>query len=248
MKKLPTGLQNFREIIEDGYLYVDKTRQVYELLKQGKLYFLSRPRRFGKSLLVSTLKHIFSGNRDLFKGLYIYEKTDFDWADYPLLQFNFAAYGHQVVELEEAISAQLQEYARQFGVEIPSTSISLQFNSLVKQIAEKSKPVVILIDEYDKPIVDFLTETAQAQKNQRILRNLFSPLKDLEAQGRIQFLFITGVSKFSKVSLFSDLNNLTDLTLAPLAYDLLGITHLELLRDLSGHIQRAARHFRQVFS
>jgi hypothetical protein len=244
MKKLPVGKQNLESIINDNYLYVDKTRQVYDLISSGELYFLARPRRFGKSLLVSTFKHIFSGHRELFKGLYIYENTAYEWPSYPVLQFNFASYGHQVVNLEEAISGQLQAYARQFEVEIPPASISLQLLSLARQIAEKSKPVVILIDEYDKPIVDFLTEPLQAKKNQKVLRNFFSPLKDLEAQGRLRFLFITGVSKFSKVSLFSDLNNLTDLTLAPLATDLLGITQEELLRDFGEYVQSAAQRLR----
>ncbi len=243
MKKLPIGRQNFEGIIREELLYVDKTRQIHGLLSSGNLYFLSRARRFGKSLLISTFKHIFSGNKDLFKGLHIAEKTDYDWDTYPVLQFNFAAYGHEVENLEEAISYQLQEYAQEFDVEVSNVSISLQFQSLVTQLSKKGKAVVILIDEYDKPIVDFLLEIPKARQNQKVLRDFFSPLKDLEAQGHLHFLFITGVSKFSKVSLFSDLNNLTDLTIHPLSHDLLGITHDELLQYFDPYIQRAAQAF-----
>ncbi len=245
MKKLPIGLQNFKEIIEYGYLYVDKTRQVYDLVDKGKLYFLSRPRRFGKSLLLSTLRYIFDGEKDLFKGLYIAEQTDYDWKKYPVLEFNFAIIGKETASLEKGITYILQDYAKQYDVEIPDSDIRLQFNFLVKRIAEKHAPVVVLIDEYDKPIIDFLTEPEKARKNRAVLREFFSPLKDLDYQKHLRFLFITGVSKFSKVSLFSDLNNLQDLTIDPFAYDLLGITHNELLIYFENdYIQSAARHLK----
>ena len=245
MKKLPIGLQNFKEIIESGYLYVDKTRQIYDLIDKGKLYFLSRPRRFGKSLLITTLRYIFEGEKELFKGFYIAEQTDYSWEQHPVLKFNFAIISKETASLEKGISYILHDYAREYGVEIPDSDIRLQFNFLVKRIAEKHAPVVVLIDEYDKPIVDFLTEPEKAKENRAVLGEFFSPLKDLESERHLRFLFITGVSKFSKVSLFSDLNNLQDLTIDPLAYDLLGITHDELLKYFEkDYIQPVAEHFK----
>ncbi len=244
MKRLPTGRQNFKEIIEKNLIYVDKTLQIYEMLLEGHLYFLSRPRRFGKSLLVSTLQHIFSGQKELFQNLAIGQKTEYDWETYPILQFDFSSYGYQVENLEEILSYIIAEHAKKHEVQISTISLSVQFKSLVEQIAQKGKPVVVLVDEYDKPIVDFLTETAKAKANQEVLRDFFSPLKDLEKNGHLQFLFITGVSKFSKVSLFSDLNNLTDLSISPVAHDLLGITQEELLQYFDSHIQRSAKRLR----
>jgi len=244
MKRLPTGRQNFKAIIEEDLIYVDKTCQIHKLISIGRLYFLSRPRRFGKSLLLSTFSHIFTGQKELFKNLYIGQKTEYDWETYPVLQFNFADYGYEVADLEESLIYEIQQYAKKYEVEVPPLSLSLQFKSLVEQIAQRGKSVVILIDEYDKPIVDFLTQTVEAKKNQKILRDFFSPLKGLDTKGSIHFLFITGVSKFSKVSLFSDLNNLTDLTIDPLSHDLLGITHDELLSYFEEYIQIAAGKFK----
>ncbi len=243
MKKLPTGRQNFKAIIQEDLLYIDKTHQIYELISSGSLYFLSRPRRFGKSLLISTLRYLFEGRKDLFQHLYIGQQTNYSWQTYPVLQFNFAAFGHQVENLEQLLSSKLQEYAQEYKVELINISVATQFQSLVKQLAGRGQPVVILIDEYDKPIVDFLIDVPKAKANQKILRQFFGILKDLDAIGYIRFLFITGVSKFSKVSLFSDLNNLTDLTTHPLSNDLLGITHKELLANFQPYIKIAAEKF-----
>ena len=242
MKKLPTGRQNFAALIQEDLLYVDKTRQIYELIDSGNLYFLSRPRRFGKSLLLSTLKQLFRGKKDLFKGLYIAEKTDYDWTAYPVLHFNFAELGHKILNLEELLIEIIQEQAKEFKIKVRAKSLSSQVKSLVKKIAKKTgQPVVFLVDEYDKPIIDFLTKKDQAKRNQATLRDFFSPLKSLEEKGHLRFLFITGVSKFSKVSVFSDLNNLTDLTIHELSYDLLGITHKELHTYFEAYIQQASQ-------
>ena len=171
MKELPIGLQNFKEIIESGYLYVDKTRQIYDLIDKGKLYFLSRPRRFGKSLLLSTLRYIFDGEKDLFKGLYIAEQTDYTWKKHPVLEFNFASYGYQCDpdKLKLAISYSLQEYGRKFGIELPDKHIKVQLDTLVEQLSAKYNRVVILIDEYDKPIIDFIMEPEKAKANSDVL-------------------------------------------------------------------------------
>ena len=245
MKKLPIGLQNFKEIIEYGYLYVDKTRQIYDLIDKGKLYFLSRPRRFGKSLLLTTLRYIFDGEKELFKGLYIAEQTDYNWKKHPILQFNFADYGHEYNsdELKISIKRDLQKHGERFDIEIPDMRLTDQFRFLVEQISEKHNSVVVLIDEYDKPIVDFLTEPEKAKENRAVLREFFSPLKGLDSQHHLRFLFITGVSKFSKVSLFSDLNNLQDLSMRKRSTDLLGITHKELSTYFSDRIELAATHY-----
>ncbi len=244
MKKLPIGKQNFKEIVEDGFVYVDKTRQIYELLDAGNLYFLSRPRRFGKSLLISTLSYLYSGEKELFKGLYIHDKTNWKWDKYPVLKFNFANYGHKVDDLEACIKDELSDFAQQFDITIPTDrGISRQFMILVRKIVKKHGKVVILIDEYDKPIIDFITTPQKAYQNRAILKELFSPLKSFEAEGYLKLLFITGVSKFTKVSIFSDLNNLTELTIDPLAKDVVGITHQELNNYFEDYIQNIALKF-----
>ena len=243
MKELPIGKQNFEDIAKRDLLYVDKTPQIYNLIKSGDLYFLSRPRRFGKSLLISIFKHLFSGNKALFKDLYIEKETDYAFEQFPVLQFNFANFGLKTANLEEELSNVIEEYAKEYEVNIVKTSIATQLKTLITNIAKKGQPVVLLIDEYDKPIVDFLTEYEKAKANQEMLRRFFGPLKGLEAEGYLRFLFITGVSKFSKVSLFSDLNNLTDLSIHSMSNDLLGITQEELEINFGEHIQAVAAKF-----
>jgi hypothetical protein len=236
MKNLPLGRQNFEDIINENLLYVDKTKQVYDLVNRGNLYFLSRPRRFGKSLLVSLLGHFFSGKKELFDNLYIGKQTDYAFEEFPVLQFNFAAYGHQVDDLKDKLTREIHGYAEKFEIALEPTSLEEDFGNLIKGIAAKGKPVVLLIDEYDKPIIDFFTEYEKAKVNQKVLRDFFSPLKNLESKGHLRFLFITGVSKFSKVSLFSDLNNLTDLSNSSNTNDLVGITQQELESSFEEHI------------
>ena len=177
MKGLPTGRQNFKAIVREDLIYVDKTHRIYELITKGRLYFLSRPRRFGKSLLISTFSYLFSGQKDLFKNLKINQKTDYSWDTYPILQFNFAAYGHQVENLEAHLSFEIQKYAKEHKVEVSTVSLSNQFQSLVEQIAQKGKPVVVLIDEYDKPIVDFLTDVVKAKKKPKGFKRFFQPFE-----------------------------------------------------------------------
>lgn len=244
MRYLPTGKQNFKDIRQRDLIYVDKTRQMYELIQNGSLYFLSRPRRFGKSLLLSKFQYLFSGAKDIFKGLYIHEQTDYDFEAYPVLHFNFSKLGK--VNIENSLSFLLKEYAMQYDFELPDIGISLQLDALVKHISKRGKPVVLLIDEYDSPITNHLTNLEQARQNREVLKVFFSPIKDLDTQGHLHFLFITGVSKFSKVSLFSDLNNLTDLSLHRWSDDLLGITHDELLHYFSEHINAAAQTLQQT--
>ncbi|MFT6937681.1 MAG: hypothetical protein ACJA1N_001985, partial [Saprospiraceae bacterium] len=241
MKKLPLGRQDFSEIINEDLLYVDKTDRVYNLIEQGKLYFLSRPRRFGKSLLISILKEIFGGNKELFKNLWIGEQSEYLFEEFPVLHFNFADFGHKVENLEDILQRKVLDYGKEFDVMLPNTTLSENFKALVKSISEKGKPVVLLIDEYDKPIIDFIVEIDKAKKNRKVLRSFFAPLKGMDLEGHLKFLFITGVSKFSRVSLFSDLNNLKDLSKSPLASDLLGITQKELEHSFEKYISVATQ-------
>ncbi|MEM0992974.1 MAG: AAA family ATPase [Bacteroidota bacterium] len=241
MQELPVGLQSFKKIRIENFLYVDKTKQIYQLLKGSGLFFLSRPRRFGKTLLVSTLKEIFKGEKDLFRGLYLYEESDWAWEKHPVLQFNFAAYGRQDAEgLVKKIKAAIAELAEAYQVEVGNGDLQGQFKSLIKVIAKKHGNVVILMDEYDKPIIDFLDDFSKADANRAVLKDFFSPLKEMDEAGHLRFLFITGISKFSKVSIFSDLNNLTDLTLAPQGADLIGITQEELENYFKEYINEIA--------
>ena len=212
MKKLPIGIQTFSNIILDGYCYVDKTPLIHQLVEEGVYYFLSRPRRFGKSLLISTLKSAFLGQKDLFKGLYL--ETHWDWTvQYPVIHISF---GGGVIKspeiLDKSIHAIIKENARNYGIAITEDTLNFQFRELIQKLHHKyQQKVVILVDEYDKPILDNITDIALATEIREGLKNIYSVIKDSDEY--IKFAFLTGVSKFSKVSLFSGLNNLTDLTL-----------------------------------
>ena len=157
------------------------------MIKQGKLYFLSRPRRFGKSLLLGTLKEIFEGNKPLFKGLYIKEKTAYDWKPYPILHFNFAKIETSPAFFEESLKRELQLYAKKYKLLLTAKDLKGQLTELITAIAKAKGKVVFLIDEYDKPIIDYLTQKEKANANRKTLRKFFSPLKDLEYKGHIRF-------------------------------------------------------------
>jgi hypothetical protein len=211
-KKLPVGLQSLSKIVSEGCYYVDKTEFAKRLIDQGSWYFLSRPRRFGKSLFLDTLKELFEGNEPLFRGLYIHDKWDWN-RKYPVIRLSFGGgvLAHRN-ELEQRILEMLADLAKRFSVTLTHKSISGRFQELITRVSEAhSNPVVILIDEYDKPILDNLTKTELATQMREGLKNLYSVLK--EADPYIKFCMVTGVSKFSKVSLFSGLNNLRDITL-----------------------------------
>jgi hypothetical protein len=227
IKKYPIGLQDFKGLISNGYLYVDKTMHIYHLLTREKYYFLSRPRRFGKSLLVSTLECVAKGEKELFKGLYIYDKWQFD--EYPVIKISFSNIGYRDLGLKEAISTTLDSNASKYGLVLKQKGISLKFDELIKILSEHfNKKVVLLIDEYDKPIIDYLDKENIhiAQENRGILKTFYSVLKD--ADPYLQLVFITGVSKFSQVSIFSDLNNLNDLSFRKDYNEICGISQNEL--------------------
>nr|CAA6802062.1 MAG: Unknown protein [uncultured Thiotrichaceae bacterium] len=211
-KKLPIGIQTFREIREENYYYVDKTALALQLTQEGKHYFLSRPRRFGKSLFLDTLKELFEGNESLFKGLAVNDQ--WDWSvKYPVLRFSFGSETFSDKQgLVNTISAQLILLEEQFGITKASDDVAGRFAYLIVQLHKHfGEPVVVLIDEYDKPILDAIEYPETAKANRNFLRGFYGALKDYDAH--IKFSFLTGVSKFSKVSLFSGVNNLKDITL-----------------------------------
>ncbi|MFH1897803.1 MAG: AAA family ATPase, partial [Candidatus Desantisbacteria bacterium] len=213
MKKLPIGIQTFSEIILENYCYADKTKLIYELVNQGKYFFLSRPRRFGKSLLIDTIKELFEGREELFKGLWIEDKWDFN-KRYPVIKIDFGAgVFKKREELRERIFFVLKENQKRLTVDcINQTLTSNYFEELITKAKERyGERVVVLIDEYDKPILDNIEIPEIAQEMREELKNLYSVLKSTDAC--IKFVMLTGVSKFSKVSLFSGLNNLWDITL-----------------------------------
>ena len=223
-QKLPIGIQSFREIRENEFLYVDKTETLFRLVTRGKYYFLSRPRRFGKSLTLSTIKALFQGQKELFDGLWI--QDHWDWTQqHPVIHISFSSIGYKTMGLEAALSQALDNEATKHGIEFTTDDYDQKFKELIKKLSKQNK-VILLIDEYDKPIIDYLDNLPQAKAHQQVLKSFYSVIKD--ADPYIRFLMITGVSKFSKVSIFSELNNLTDLTIHPKFSTLVGYTQTEL--------------------
>ena len=217
-KRLPIGIQTFRKIWEDGCHYVDKTAHIERMVDKGSCYFLSRPRRFGKSLLLDTIKELFEGSEELFRGLHIHDRWDWQ-TRYPVVRLSFGGDLFKTLEVvREGIEEQVGVQARASGVEVAGGSPVAQFRNLIRALhAKTGQRVVVLVDEYDKPILDALASAdgpnEQARRNRDELRALYGNIKDLDAY--IRFSFLTGVSKFSKVNLFSGLNNLQDITLDP---------------------------------
>ena len=240
MKLLPLGVQTFLKIRSNDYVYVDKTEHIYRLAVNGGVYFLSRPRRFGKSLTVSTLRELFEGNRLLFKDLWIEDKWDWSQTN-PVIHLSFSLMGYQGLGLARAIDKELSEIAASHNIAFSENDYKIQFKELINGLYQKYGKVVILIDEYDKPIIDYLEkgELPQAKINQKIMKNFYSVLKNTGDD--VRFLFITGISKFSKISLFSDLNNLTDLMLEPDYAAIVGYTQEELLFYFGDYLDATAQ-------
>jgi Holliday junction resolvase-like predicted endonuclease len=236
MKKLPIGIQTFENLIEEGYAYVDKTRFVAEIAAQNKYYFLSRPRRFGKSLLLSTLKAAFEGKRELFQGLYLYDNWDWEQTN-PVVHISFGSgVVRSVQELQTTFDEILYDHAKYYHIDYVKKSLKGRFSELITTLeAMFNQKVVVLIDEYDKPILDSIHKPELAREIREELKNYYSVLKDSDPYLRL--VFITGVSKFSKVSLFSGLNNLEDITLTPGYSALCGYTQKELEKVFAEYLE-----------
>ena len=236
MNKLPLGIQNLQEIMDKKCLYVDKTEAIHTLVTNGKYYFLSRPRRFGKSLFLDTLKELFEGNEPLFQDLYIHDK--WDWSTrYPVIKIDFAeGVLRNREELDETIFELLVKNQHYLGVNCEVKSIHGCFGKLIRQAHKKyGKRVVILIDEYDKPILDNIENPALAAEMRNGVKNLYSVMKAQDAH--IHFAFMTGVSKFSKVSLFSGINQLQDITLDADYATICGYTQHDLETTFARHLE-----------
>ena len=245
-KLYPVGIQNFESLRRDGYFYVDKTAKIYELAKTGRYYFLSRPRRFGKSLLVSTLEAYFQGKRELFEGLAI-EGLEKEWKDYPVIHLDLNAKKFDTEEdLIRLIDRQLLVYESVYGRVPTDVTIDDRFVSLIRNAAEKSgERVVILVDEYDKPMLQAIGNDTLQSEYRNTLKAFYGVLKSMD--GYIKFALLTGVTKFGKVSVFSDLNNLEDISRNPSYTDICGISGEELLRDFGEDIQELAAANGQTF-
>ena len=238
MKPIATDIYTFANLVEGGYSYVDKTAHLHELIagRQGKQFFMARPRRFGKSLTVSTLQAIFEVRRELFKGLAI-DRSDYDWKKFPVIRLDMSTTPAETVEeFREKINELIRENQRRLGLSFErSPSADVNFKRLIEEAAASTEAgqVVLLVDEYDKPLLGHLgRETVESFRT--ALKSFYSVIKATEGVQR--FTFITGVSKFSKVSIFSDLNNLTDLTMDAKMATLCGYTHEEVKANFSEHL------------
>ncbi len=224
MQPLPLGIQSFSTIREEGWLYVDKTQHLYDLVTTGKYYFLSRPRRFGKSLMVSTLSALFSGQKELFQGLWVYPHWQWQQA-YPVITFYFNSADYKIMGLEAFLRQELQRQAQRFNIELTAQQYPGMLQQLIEGVYQRAGKVVLLVDEYDKPIIDFLDDLPTAEQNREVLKRFYSVLKPLDYN--LKFVLLTGVSKFSRVSIFSELNNLTDISSSARYAPMLGYTQAE---------------------
>ena len=228
-KLYPIGMQTFSEIREEDFLYVDKTEYIYRMTHtSGKYFFLARPRRFGKSLLVSTMQSYFEGKKELFKGLAV-DKLEKEWTEYPVLHFDMSGGKHMEPEqLELYLGYILEDQEKKWGINEPRIGANNRLIDLINTAYEKSgKQVVVLIDEYDAPMLDVAHEKEQLDVLRNIMRNFYSPLKYSEA--KLRFVFLTGITKFSQLSIFSELNNITNVSMHQEYAGICGITKEELL-------------------
>lgn len=239
-KIYPIGIQTFELIRKDNNTYVDKTKYVYDITHtNGKYFFLSRPRRFGKSLLLSTMKSYFEGRKDLFKGLAI-EQLEKEWTEYPVLLLSMASAKHMNEErLQQYLLYILKNIEDRFGVEADTTEPNLRLANLIKCIYQHTgQPVVLLIDEYDAPLLDVAHEDNQLAALRNVMRNFYSPLKDCDPY--LRFVFLTGITKFSQMSIFSELNNIVNISMQERYAGICGITKDELLTQMSDDIDSLA--------
>lgn len=238
-KIYPIGIQNFEKIRRGGYFYVDKTEIVYRLVKTGSYYFLSRPRRFGKSLLISTLEAYFQGKRELFKGLAM-EQLEKDWLTYPVLHLDLNIEKYDAPEsLDKILNDNLVRWEEMYGSAPSETSFSLRFAGVIRRACEQTgRLVVVLVDEYDKPMLQAIGNKELQKSFRTTLKPFYGVLKTMD--GCIQFALLTGVTKFGKVSVFSDLNNLDDLSMWNEYIDICGISEEEIHRNLEPELHEFA--------
>ncbi|MDR1801270.1 MAG: ATP-binding protein [Lachnospiraceae bacterium] len=226
--RLPIGIQSFRKIIEGGYVYADKTKVIHRLIQEGSYYFLSRPRRFGKSLLIDTMNELFLGHRELFAGLYIASKeANYDFPRYPVIRLDLTQFDITSPEtVKSGLTKELNKIAENESIILKGDNPTEQFSELIAAMAKKQgNRVVVLIDEYDKPVIDHIHDPEKARINREVLGNFYGVLKGQDAN--LQFAFLTGVSKFTKLSVFSKSNNLNDITLRVPYANICGITEYE---------------------
>ena len=242
MKKLPIGIQTFSKLREGDFIYVDKTEYIYNIISGNNYYFLSRPRRFGKSLTLSTIAEIYSGSKNLFTGLWIENNWNWDKI-HPIIHISFNSLNYKDLGLEIVLKKELLKIGRKYELLLSETSSPELFEELIEKLAAAKGRVVILIDEYDKPIIDFLeAENLHiAKQNRAILRNFYSIIKN--ADPYIEFFLMTGVSKFSQTGIFSNLNHLNDITLNKKYASLTGYTQNELLLYFNDYIQEVLPDF-----
>jgi hypothetical protein len=236
----PIGIQNFGELRNTNCVYIDKTELIYRLTHTNKVYFLSRPRRFGKSLLVSTLEAYFLGKKELFKGLAM-ESLENEWNTYPVLHVDFSGSKYDSADnLKAAVNKQLLLWEKVYGHEEGDTTFSLRFESVIRRAYEQTgQQVVVLIDEYDSPMLDSNNDDATQKEIRNIMRDFFSPLK--KSDPYLRFVFLTGISKFSQMSIFSELNNLQNISMRDDYSAICGITEQELRTQLQIDIEQMAQ-------
>ena len=235
LKRLPVGIQTFSEIRENDMLYIDKTEDIWNMIHLSKYIFLSRPRRFGKSLLISTLQAYFEGRKELFKGLAI-EQREKEWTEYPVLRISMASGKHmEKDQLERYLLYILEENEKRFGLSSDLTDPNTRLKRLIAEVyTQTGRKVVILIDEYDAPLLDVVHEETTLPVLRNVMRNFYSPLKDSDPY--LQFVFLTGITKFSQLSIFSELNNLKNISMLPQYAAVCGITEEEMLTCMSDYI------------
>ena len=238
MKTLPIGIQDFPTLRERGHVYVDKTKLIQPLLESGGYFFLSRPRRFGKSLLVSTLKAIYDGRKDLFAELWLEGRCDF--AVHPVIRLDFSNINFTNLPLDQGITEWLRINALEYGCVLQSLNAKDAFRELILELSKQSK-VVVLIDEYDKPITDYLLEPAKRDAHTAVLRGVYGLLKPMNAY--LELVFLTGVSKIGKLSLFSDLNNVQDMSLNAKYASICGYSRAEIELGFPQYLESLAAKF-----
>ena len=243
MRKLPIGVQSFEKLITGNFLYVDKTGYIYDLVQTGTQYFLSRPRRFGKSLLLSTMKSYWEGKKELFRGLKIEELEEGNpeaWKPYPVFYFDFNRDNYKKEKaLESILDVHLKEWEKIYGCEDPEASLAVRFQHLlVRAFQQTGLRCVVLVDEYDKPLLEVMEEREREEHDKAVYKGFFSTLKSFDEY--LEFVFITGVTKFEKVSIFSDLNQLNDISLNKAYASVCGITEQEVREYFTEEIETLA--------